>query len=378
MLNVPPPPISRRTKARFYTLFAFRHWFANASTKRNVTPDPPLDTQRPSWLQRREQRVLAQIQKESKLRASGLVEEIPHISPEGLTHEAFKQYHKSHTPVVIDGFMKSTMAVKTWTLPWFRDNYGHEPVRLAIMRKDVSQPGNDAGLQTSFGAGLDQMLAGERVYMFGHADILAKNPELIQEYLDIPRLSRLCDAKFVLRNKKNEVDPFSSTLFVGGPRSGTSLHCAGGTNMFALIHGSKTWTLIPPVYTPYVYPQMDNKGLYCHSPLDLKMTSDELFSLGYELWKYVPRYEAHLEPGDVLFNPAWWWHWVENTSETTLAVATRFLSDRLFAGNPVLQALLISHWHTFQLFIQWKLFGKEHSDAQSVRHIFPDEHAEDA
>ena len=43
------------------------------------------------------------------------------------------------------------------------------------------------------------------------------------------------------------------------------------------------------------------------------------------LYRYCPRYTVELEPGDMLLNPPWWYHAVQNLSETTVGVSTRWL-----------------------------------------------------
>ena len=72
----------------------------------------------------------------------------------------------------------------------------------------------------------------------------------------------------------------------------------------------------------------------------------------YPLMMSCPRVEVVLEPGDVLINPPWWWHEIENVSETTVAVATRwktshfqiydtnFLFDFLQMINPTVSRMM--------------------------------------
>ena len=51
------------------------------------------------------------------------------------------------------------------------------------------------------------------------------------------------------------------------------------------------------------------------------------------LWRIVPRYSAVLERGDVLLNSPWWWHCIENLSDSSVAVATRWADSKTF--NPI-------------------------------------------
>ena len=46
----------------------------------------------------------------------------------------------------------------------------------------------------------------------------------------------------------------------------------------------------------------------------------------FPLFKYCPTYYAEVGPGDVLFNPPWWWHAIKN-SENTVGVASRWHTD---------------------------------------------------
>ena len=128
--------------------------------------------------------------------------------------------------------------------------------------------------------------------------------------------------------------------------------------------------------TPYMYPHLHQNGIHCDSPIDLTKSTEELIDQGLELWQYVPRYEAHIEPGNVLFNSGWWWHWVDNTSDTSLGVAHRFPSDSLLASNPVLQTMVITNFHSLKVFVKWMLASQGASDADILNRLFPDEHAD--
>merc|ERR1712037_545052 len=44
-------------------------------------------------------------------------------------------------------------------------------------------------------------------------------------------------------------------------------------------------------------------------------------------FKYCPYFHTDLQPGDVLFNPTWWGHAIRNTSEKTVGIAARWLTD---------------------------------------------------
>jgi hypothetical protein len=113
-------------------------------------------------------------------------------------------------------------------------------------------------------------------------------------------------------------------LFVGRRGTGTPFHNAAVWNMFYQIDGVKRWWFIDPYDTILGYPLAicgrAASFLFCLWP-------NEYNEEAFPLFKYCPMYTAELQPGDVLFNPPWWWHAIKNTTETTVAVASRWHTD---------------------------------------------------
>jgi len=66
----------------------------------------------------------------------------------------------------------------------------------------------------------------------------------------------------------------------------------------------------------WIYSQIGfvSDGRFFSSPI---LTDEkEEIDKKYPLYNYVPKYSAHLKPGDVLYNPPWWWHEVRNLNES--------------------------------------------------------------
>jgi hypothetical protein len=99
------------------------------------------------------------------------------------------------------------------------------------------------------------------------------------------------------------------------------------------VYGRKRWRFVNPRHTPFMYPVVRKDFFYSASAVDARMTTQERLSAGYPLYDRIPVYEAVLEPGDVLYSPQWWWHTVDNLSDS-IGVAMRFRAG-IFAGNPV-------------------------------------------
>jgi hypothetical protein len=123
-------------------------------------------------------------------------------------------------------------------------------------------------------------------------------------------------------------------MYVGGPLTSTSFHCAPVMNLYLQAYGRKRWVLVSPRFTPFMYPAL-SKGLNWQSRIDFRNPNYE----EAPLYRYVDRYETVLEPGDVLWNPPWVWHGVQNLTES-IAVSMWWVNvTRSFANNAVLTPL---------------------------------------
>lgn len=116
----------------------------------------------------------------------------------------------------------------------------------------------------------------------------------------------------------------SKQLFVGVTKgSGTSLHSAYTNNFFINIQGEKTWTFFNPNNTPLLYPYFSKSGVYNTSESRF-LNHNVSDTSNFPLLKYCDYYEYTVKPGEILYNPASWWHSVYNTSEKTVAISTRW------------------------------------------------------
>ena len=113
-------------------------------------------------------------------------------------------------------------------------------------------------------------------------------------------------------------------IFVGRQGTGTPFHHAAVYNWFYQVDGKKHWWFIDPYDSFLTYPVAilgRAAGFsFCLFPYEYNEKA-------FPLFQYCPMYSAVLEPGDVLFNPPWWWHAIKNVTETTVAVASRWHTD---------------------------------------------------
>ena len=100
-------------------------------------------------------------------------------------------------------------------------------------------------------------------------------------------------------------------MYVGGPGTSTSLHCAGVSNLYVQAYGRKKWVLIQPEFTPFMYPAL-GLGLNWQSRVDFRDPNDE----AVRCIATSTSIETILEPGDILWNPPFVWHGVMNVTQS--------------------------------------------------------------
>ncbi len=135
-------------------------------------------------------------------------------------------------------------------------------------------------------------------------------------------------------------------LFLGDFQgSGSPLHCAPSCNAFYQIEGKKKWTLIHPNYTHFVYPALTSMNEWQGSAVPFPLADEhyEKFPLAF----HCPRYSAILGPGDVLLVPRWWYHSVENLSDTSVGIATRWQHADSNLNANHLYTLLLENMRSF-------------------------------
>lgn len=255
----------------------------------------------------------------------------------GLTPQEFREeYFLTGIPVVLEGAAAEWPALKKWTLEYLSQQCGEVEVPVLDGRNWTVNRGEGTEVVST---------AENRV----HVEELLKlvkdgSPwygtfmELLNAHAD---LRRDLDLSFVEKfGHANPRIPWQrnvlAKMYVGGPNTSTSLHCAGISNLFVQISGRKKWVLIAPGETPFMYPAT-SKGLNWQSRVDFRNPD----YAGCPLYRYVDRYETVLEPGDVLWNPPFVWHGVINLTES-IAVSLWWTNvRRAFSNNFLFSALTL-------------------------------------
>jgi hypothetical protein len=112
-------------------------------------------------------------------------------------------------------------------------------------------------------------------------------------------------------------------FWLGPARTVTPLHCDYDDNIFAQIRGSKRIFLAPPHHGDYLYPREANPVLF-GSPFDPEAPDFDAFPLA----RQAAIVEVLVQPGDMLYVPAGWYHQVR-------ALSFSLSSNRWARGVPL-------------------------------------------
>ena len=121
---------------------------------------------------------------------------------------------------------------------------------------------------------------------------------------------------------------------MGGAGTATGLHSSIAPNLFYQITGRKRWYIYPAWTAPFFAPEV-RCSPYFYSEVNVDDT---------EAWPHaarVPGWVAELEPGDVLYVPAFAWHQVHNHS-ASIAVGYRWASVPMGWRTSPIQTFLVA------------------------------------
>lgn len=220
-----------------------------------------------------------------------------------------------HTPVIFEGLARECGMLDKWGLETLARE--HRDADFWVTNADLTE------FKGSLGDLLDEMMSGEETgrYVRGAADIFLKRPEL-ERTLPVEMMAEVLGDLGTF---------FGAELFMGGPGTGSPFHCAPFFNFFTLVHGEKDWQFVHPSYTPWMYAQLHHTG-FGISSLDHR-AEPEVIAERWPLYGRITKMRARLVAGDMLINPPWWWHSVDNRSPSSIGIATRWAEPGLTRFN---------------------------------------------
>jgi ribosomal protein L16 Arg81 hydroxylase len=226
-------------------------------------------------------------------------------------------------PVLFRGAAKDWPAVQEWTPDFFKERFGHEPILLLRMSPTEMADHDYSGIETTLGDALDRLHEGDRAYL-RFVPVLMQHPD-VMNMLDMDWF----------RARRGPMAPQENLhLFIGGQGTSTALHTAISANFFVQVHGRKTWKIYAPDWSWVFRPPME-RSVYFSSEFD----PDDPDYDAFPETRALTGYEVTLEPGDILYNPPFWWHKVTNPT-VSVGVGFRFMPPKaIWSASRILTVL---------------------------------------
>lgn len=228
-----------------------------------------------------------------------------------VTQREFLEHHYApQRPVLINGMMKEWKALKKWTPAFFSREFADVPVQVASSRDDT--PFYDLNVhaisrQVRFGDYVEWVEGTKK----SNAHYLVAN----NNGLGGPLRALVKDIGFFggLMNPRL-IDGFVY-LWYGPGGTVTPLHHDTANILFCQVRGKKRVTLIDPAWTELVRDCVSFYSFIDVEKPDLKR---------FPYFARIPKLTVTVGPGDALFIPCGWWHFVRGLSTSVSISMTNF------------------------------------------------------
>lgn len=240
------------------------------------------------------------------------------------TKEFIREYFLPSKPVVLEGAAAHWPCIDKWSLDYFAEHYGDDDAMVTRDSDDPEIPLRDVIAEMKAGNGKAARICN-----------LIQNHEELRADARFEELDRYMGrARFIT----------SYQFFIGGGGNATPIH-AGLTNNFSVqIYGQKRWLLIDPAFNPVMDTRVEHRPVVC---CNVDPTAPE----AYPEVAYIDVHEALLGPGDILFNPSFWWHHVSYVTDS-VTIGARWLSPySVLRSSPMLGLIVATTPSTLKSYL---------------------------
>jgi len=227
-----------------------------------------------------------------------------------------REHYLSNRPVIITGMLEDCPA-RAWTLASLAERFATREVEVQQGRTadpDYEMNSIAHKARMPFGDYLAQVSAAGHsndFYMTANND--GCNRAALDELWDeMPRLPDYL------------TDERKGFFWLGPAGTVTPFHHDLTNNFMMQLLGRKRVRLIAPCHTPQLY-----NTRHCFTPVDGRAIDVERFPA----MAGVPVLDCELAPGEILFLPVGWWHFVEALDISLTVSATHFRWDNDFYSN---------------------------------------------
>ncbi|WP_136466600.1 cupin-like domain-containing protein [Flagellimonas onchidii] len=229
--------------------------------------------------------------------------------------KTFKKEYFNKKPVLIKGFAKKWPAYEKWSFDFFANLEIQDQIEMEIgnvLNKDTQLEQKDVKkyLEQVRDKGMED--ADDKTYLTAY-----------QIFEEFPKLLNHVDFSYLNRVTVNDVP----AVWIGPKGTITGLHADDHNNMLAQIVGKKLMIVASPKYKRNVYPSKKFDLGAVLSQVDINNYDEEKFPE----FRNIEFLKVELEPGDVLYNPRDWWHYVKSL-EASISTNTfaYTMTDMLF------------------------------------------------
>ena len=224
----------------------------------------------------------------------------------------YEKYVLGSRIAVIKNF--DCVAWKEWSFEWFMNRFGDERFPLLKLGENP-----DLFVLPEFTEQVPLRLLFEepgKYYFANSQELFDRHPDL-RDGLNLDEIAG-CMKPTTGRSPLLEQ---SQQFFVStGPSAATGVHHGHNSNFFFNVLGAKRWTLVHPQFTFLMCAWLRPFDGICAFHMLNEFSQSWIPTL-----RYLPHYEVVLGPGDVLYNPYYWWHTVDSLSNANMGVSTRWV-----------------------------------------------------
>ncbi|WJF90193.1 cupin-like domain-containing protein [Paraburkholderia bonniea] len=223
----------------------------------------------------------------------------------------FEEYYHQNRPVIITGMFDDWPARKKWSLDYFRAQCGTSDVEVQFGRD------TDASYE------INQMALKRNMRLNEFIDLIEQSGPTNNFYLTANNtlhnrlaLAPLWQDTLPIHEYLDTKSPDTGFFWLGPAGTRTPFHHDLTNNFMTQIVGRKRVTLVPLCDTPFMY-----NLTHCYSQVDGKAIDYNLFPD----MRHAQLIECTLQPGELLFVPIGWWHYVEALDTSVTITYTNFL-----------------------------------------------------
>jgi ribosomal protein L16 Arg81 hydroxylase len=246
---------------------------------------------------------------------SGVIERRERLSRD----EFFEQYYFQNRPVIITGAFDFWPARTQWNFDYLRERCGECEVEVQFGREsdvdyEVNQPKHKWMMRFSDYVDLVERSGPTNDFYMTANNTSHNRAALAALWADVPAIREYLDG----------ASPDTGFFWMGPAGVQTPFHHDLTNNFMAQVIGRKRIKLVPLSDTTHMA-----NHLHCYSQVDGHAIDYERFPSMHN----AHLIECTLAPGELLFLPIGWWHYVEGLDASVTMTFTNFLRSNDFSRH---------------------------------------------